>query len=150
MVICSTAVSCNSWGHVVRSSSNGALVFSTPLPTSARSPSCTLVCIPSFPGLTRALCCAAEEVDLAHDMVHWEKLNPDEQHFIKMILAFFAQSDGIVLENLATRFMGELQVPEVRRPPPQLSLPPLTPLPPIPNTLSFPAGTSLLRLPDCH
>lgn len=60
------------------------------------------------------LTCAAEEVDLAHDMKHWESLNADEQHFIKMVLAFFAQSDGIVLENLAVRFMKEVQLPEVR------------------------------------
>lgn len=60
------------------------------------------------------MCCAAEEVDLAHDMKHWEGLSSDEQHFIKMILAFFAQSDGIVLENLAIRFMKDVQVPEVR------------------------------------
>ena len=47
-------------------------------------------------------------------MKHWEGLTNDEQHFIKMILAFFAQSDGIVLENLAVRFMKDVQVPEVR------------------------------------
>jgi ribonucleoside-diphosphate reductase subunit M2 len=57
---------------------------------------------------------AAEEVDLAHDMKHWEGLTDDERHFIKMVLAFFAQSDGIVLENLAVRFMKEIQLPEVR------------------------------------
>ena len=35
----------------------------------------------------------------------------EEQHFISHILAFFAASDGIVLENLAVRFMqGELLV----------------------------------------
>lgn len=47
-------------------------------------------------------------------MKHWEGLNDDERHFIKMILAFFAQSDGIVLENLAVRFMSDVQLPEVR------------------------------------
>ena len=46
-------------------------------------------------------------------MKHWETLNADEQHFIKMVLAFFAQSDGIVIENLAVRFMKEVQLPEV-------------------------------------
>jgi ribonucleoside-diphosphate reductase subunit M2 len=46
--------------------------------------------------------------------VHWEGLNDNEKHFIKHILAFFANSDGIVLENLAVRFMKEIQVPEVR------------------------------------
>ena len=55
----------------------------------------------------------AEEVDLSDDMVHWNKLNNDEKHFIKHILAFFAASDGIVLENLGVRFMGEVQFPEV-------------------------------------
>jgi ribonucleotide reductase beta subunit family protein with ferritin-like domain len=58
--------------------------------------------------------CAAEEVDLGDDMRHWEKLNADEKHFILHILAFFAASDGIVLENLGSRFMNEVQLPEVR------------------------------------
>ena len=56
----------------------------------------------------------AEEIDLSKDSKYWEQLSCDEQHFIKMILAFFAASDGIVLENLATRFMGEIQVSEAR------------------------------------
>jgi ribonucleotide reductase beta subunit family protein with ferritin-like domain len=43
----------------------------------------------------------AEEIDLYQDLKDWEKLNSDEQHFIKYVLAFFAASDGIVLENLA-------------------------------------------------
>ena len=56
----------------------------------------------------------AEEIDLTKDMTHWESLNDDERHFISMILAFFAASDGIVLENLASRFMNEIQIPEAR------------------------------------
>eukprot|EP00227_Mantoniella_beaufortii_P013107 CAMPEP_0197591218 /NCGR_PEP_ID=MMETSP1326-20131121/12948_1 /TAXON_ID=1155430 /ORGANISM="Genus nov. species nov., Strain RCC2288" /LENGTH=340 /DNA_ID=CAMNT_0043156607 /DNA_START=126 /DNA_END=1148 /DNA_ORIENTATION=- len=56
----------------------------------------------------------AEEVDLSDDMKHWEKLTDDEKHFISHILAFFASSDGIVLENLGVRFMKEVQVPEAR------------------------------------
>lgn len=55
-----------------------------------------------------------EEVDLAGDLVHWEQLTKDEQHFIKHVLAFFAASDGIVTENLAIKFMGEIQIPEAR------------------------------------
>jgi ribonucleotide reductase beta subunit family protein with ferritin-like domain len=55
-----------------------------------------------------------EEIDLAEDKRQFEKLKEDEQHFIKMVLAFFAGSDGIVLENLGTRFMREVQVPEVK------------------------------------
>ena len=56
----------------------------------------------------------AEEIDLSKDMKHWETLNPDEKHFISMILAFFAASDGIVLENLGMRFMSEVQLAEAR------------------------------------
>tara|TARA_B100001027_G_scaffold215041_1_gene188253 strand:- start:1372 stop:2349 length:978 start_codon:yes stop_codon:yes gene_type:complete len=55
-----------------------------------------------------------EEVDLTKDLDHWEKLDKDEKYFISMILAFFAGSDGIVLENLASRFMSEIQLPEAR------------------------------------
>ena len=56
----------------------------------------------------------AEEVDLSKDMTHWQKLNDDERYFIKHILAFFAASDAIVLENLGMRFMSEVQVSEIR------------------------------------
>lgn len=55
-----------------------------------------------------------EEIDLSKDVTHWEQLTASEQHFISMILAFFAASDGIVLENLAHRFMMDVQVSEVR------------------------------------
>jgi len=53
-----------------------------------------------------------EEIDLSKDMNDWKKLRPEEQHFIKNILAFFAGSDGIVLENLAVRFMNDIKIPE--------------------------------------
>ena len=56
----------------------------------------------------------AEEVDLSKDLTHWNNLNKDEKHFITMILAFFAASDGIVLENLGVRFMSEVQISEAR------------------------------------
>lgn len=56
----------------------------------------------------------AEEIDLSRDKIHWETLNGDEKHFISMILAFFAASDGIVLENLAERFMSDVQLSEAR------------------------------------
>lgn len=55
-----------------------------------------------------------EEVDLSKDMGDWTKLNDKEQHFIKHVLGFFAGSDGIVMENLATRFMREIQMPEAK------------------------------------
>ena len=56
----------------------------------------------------------AEELDLTKDIDHWDSLNDNEKYFISMILAFFAASDGIVLENLASRFMNEVQVSEAR------------------------------------
>lgn len=56
----------------------------------------------------------AEEIDLSKDSSHWESLSKEEQYFISMILAFFAASDGIVLENLASRFMNDVQVSEAR------------------------------------
>jgi ribonucleoside-diphosphate reductase beta chain len=56
-----------------------------------------------------------EEVDLSKDLADWQnKLTDNERHFIKYVLAFFAASDGIVQENLALRFMREVQVPEAR------------------------------------
>ena len=55
-----------------------------------------------------------EEIDLTKDSAHWDALSSDERYYISMILAFFAASDGIVLENLAQRFMSEIQVSEAR------------------------------------
>jgi ribonucleoside-diphosphate reductase subunit M2 len=55
-----------------------------------------------------------EEIDTSKDLTQWETLTTDEHFFIKMILAFFAGSDGIVLENLASRFMMDVQLPEAR------------------------------------
>lgn len=55
-----------------------------------------------------------EEVPLDKDRKDWEKLTENEQFFIKNVLAFFAGSDGIVQENLAARFMKEVQLPEAR------------------------------------
>ena len=56
----------------------------------------------------------AEEIDLSQDITDWKKLDDNEKHFIKMVLAFFAASDGIVLENLGMRFLSEVQLPEAR------------------------------------
>merc|ERR1712241_1286849 len=54
------------------------------------------------------------EIDLAQDNKDWETLTEGERHFISHVLAFFAASDGIVLENLSGRFSCEIQVPEAR------------------------------------
>jgi ribonucleoside-diphosphate reductase beta chain len=57
----------------------------------------------------------AEEIDLSPDLVDWEtKLNDDERHFVKHVLAFFAASDGIVNENLAEHFLSEVQYTEAK------------------------------------
>ena len=55
-----------------------------------------------------------QECDLSKDLNDWNKLTKDEKHFISMVLAFFAASDGIVLENLGMRFMGDVQLAEAR------------------------------------
>lgn len=56
----------------------------------------------------------AEEVDLSSDHNDWTKLDQNEQHFIKHVLAFFAGSDGIVNENIALRFMNDVKIPEAK------------------------------------
>lgn len=55
-----------------------------------------------------------EEIDLSRDLTDWERLSSDEKHFISMVLAFFAASDGVVAENLSMRFMNEVQLAEAR------------------------------------
>ncbi len=54
------------------------------------------------------------EVKLSDDLTHWASLTDDERFFISMVLAFFSSSDGIVLENLAARFMRDVQLAEAR------------------------------------
>jgi ribonucleoside-diphosphate reductase subunit M2 len=56
----------------------------------------------------------AEEIDLSKDLAHWDTLSQEEKFFLSMILAFFAASDGIVLENLGLRFMNDVQISEAR------------------------------------
>ena len=57
----------------------------------------------------------AEEIDLQQDVSDWvNKLNDDERHFVKHVLAFFAASDGIVNENLAENFVNEVQYTEAK------------------------------------
>jgi ribonucleotide reductase beta subunit family protein with ferritin-like domain len=54
----------------------------------------------------------AEEIDFSKDTSDFNKLNPDEQHFIKMILAFFSSSDTIVNINLSERFLNDVKIRE--------------------------------------
>jgi ribonucleoside-diphosphate reductase subunit M2 len=55
-----------------------------------------------------------EEIDFSKDRADWERLTENEKYFIKHVLAFFAGSDGIVQENLATKFQREVQSPVAR------------------------------------
>lgn len=56
----------------------------------------------------------AEEIDLSKDAIDWAKLSHDEQEFVSMVLAFFAGSDGIIMENIAGKFINDVQIPEAR------------------------------------
>lgn len=56
----------------------------------------------------------AEEIHLTEDLQDWERLNDNERHFIKYVLAFFAASDGIVNENIAENFVREVQYTEAK------------------------------------
>ncbi len=68
----------------------------------------------------------AEEIILTEDIKQWQKetkptsndtkltLSDNDRFFIKHILAFFASADGIVNENLASRFYSEVQLSEAR------------------------------------
>lgn len=56
-----------------------------------------------------------KELEFDKDKKDWALLNDGEKHFVKYVLAFFAASDGIVNENLTTRFSNEVQIPEARQ-----------------------------------
>lgn len=56
----------------------------------------------------------AEELDYSADKDEWNSLSNDERYFIENILAFFAGSDGIVMENINKNFSNEVQWPEAR------------------------------------
>lgn len=57
----------------------------------------------------------SEEIEYHLDLADWNtKLTEQERHFVKMTLAFFASSDGIVAENLNVNFSEEVQIPEAR------------------------------------
>lgn len=54
-----------------------------------------------------------EEISFS-DTEDWNKLTQNEQIFVENTLAFFAGSDGIVNENLVTRFYNDIQIPEAK------------------------------------
>jgi ribonucleotide reductase beta subunit family protein with ferritin-like domain len=55
-----------------------------------------------------------EEVSLQDDLRDLQILNEGERHFIKNVLAFFANSEAMINENLASRFYKEILMPEAR------------------------------------
>ena len=55
-----------------------------------------------------------EELDLSNDLTDWNSLTDNERYFISHVLAFFAASDGIVIENLGMRFLHDVQCTEAR------------------------------------
>jgi ribonucleotide reductase beta subunit family protein with ferritin-like domain len=61
-----------------------------------------------------ALFWKAKEIDFSKDYDDYMELNENEKHFIKMILAFFAASDGIVNWNISERFLKDVQIMEAR------------------------------------
>lgn len=54
----------------------------------------------------------AEEIDLSKD--RFDELKENEKIYLKNILAFFAISDGLVIDNLATNFLNEVEVLEAQ------------------------------------
>lgn len=86
-------------------SDGGPMVFRSHTLLSANSSPCRYDRCFEYYKQAQASYWTAEEVDLSQDMRDWRRLTDDERHFISYVLAFFAASDGIVLENLSTRFM---------------------------------------------
>ena len=56
----------------------------------------------------------AEEIDFSRDADDFKTMTLDEQSVIKMILAFFAASDGIVNFNLRERFLNDVKIMEAQ------------------------------------
>ena len=55
-----------------------------------------------------------DEVDFSQDYKDYSTLSKDVQHVIKMILAFFSNSDGLVNFNIQNVFLNEITVNEIR------------------------------------
>jgi len=55
-----------------------------------------------------------DEINFSQDYTDWNILSDNEKHFIKMILCFFSSSDGIVNENLVSRFTEDVKLPEAK------------------------------------
>lgn len=61
-----------------------------------------------------ALFWVVEEIDLSGDSKDWEDASDNERHFLKLVLAFFASLDQIVMENIGLNFKNEIVIPQIR------------------------------------
>ena len=64
--------------------------------------------------IQQALFWTAKEIDFSKDYNDFLKLNQNEQHFIKMVLAFFSSADTIVNINIGERFSKDVKVREAQ------------------------------------
>lgn len=48
------------------------------------------------------------EIDFTKDINDWNSLNNDQRNVLKYILAFFLHSDGLICENIQTRFSNDI------------------------------------------
>lgn len=100
---------------------------------------------------TRALCADIADTGVVTCLQDWAAMTDNERHFISRVLAFFAASDGIVNENLATNFSSEVRTGEfaleyLTRPLTSMLSACLS----VPRAGPDPGGPLLLRLSDCH
>jgi ribonucleotide reductase beta subunit family protein with ferritin-like domain len=56
----------------------------------------------------------ADEINFEQDTNDWNKLSDDERYFLKHVLAFFAGSDGVIIENIGANFIQEIPIPEIQ------------------------------------
>ena len=64
--------------------------------------------------ITQKMLWFSEEIDLTQDVIDFKSMSTDERHFVEMILAFFAQADSIVNENVVTRLYNDVKDAAVR------------------------------------
>ena len=55
-----------------------------------------------------------EEIDWSNDKADWDTLGDDARHFLLHIIAFFASSDMLIVDNLMDQFMSEVTIAEAR------------------------------------
>ena len=66
-----------------------------------------------FYKLQLSLFWVAEETTFTTDIEDYRRMSPQEQHFVKNILCYFAVGDGYIIENLMEKFTSEFTSLEV-------------------------------------